>query len=63
MNARYVECCIGNLLEGDRGTPSNELDKQVRTVFSNKTLGCLEECGYGCGPLDAGDGFVKFCTK
>ena len=42
-----------------RGTPSNELDKQIWAVFSNKTLGWLEERGYGCGPLDDGDGWVR----
>ena len=29
MNAGYVECCIGHLLEEDRGTPSNELDSKT----------------------------------
>ena len=42
-----------------RGTPSKELDKQIWPVLSNKTLGWLEERGYGCGPMDDGDGWVR----
>ena len=42
-----------------RWTTSNELDKQIWAVFSYKTLGWLEERGYGCGPMDDGDGWVR----
>ena len=44
--------CVGR-------TPSNEPDKLFWAVFSNKTLGWLKERGYGCGPVDDGDEWVR----
>ena len=52
MNARYFECCTGNLLEETRGA-----------VFSNKTLGCLEVATDADHWMMEMDEFVKFCTK
>ena len=38
MNVGYVECCIGNLLEGDPWDVRQGIGQASGTIFSNKTL-------------------------